>query len=703
MKHRPAEAAPSSPSRPNKRNTTMTQITAPRLPRLALSLLTLTAALSVQPAVAQRSAVPAPTLAPVAAPVQAELAADPAALPDIAPSSDFEQLQGADAANVRLSAPAPAEQEALRSCPGNLIQNPDIGNFSIGGNTNFPPSVVPGWFPAVYTPQVSPTPGFGSAKGWLLAWGYKDGGESFAQTVNLPAGQYTLRLMTRAFSATTAPYARSRISFRGGVTGNPWNAPSPLNLDSGNIAAPGGWAAQSYAFTLSAPASTMQVTTFNNNPAARVNGHPELVSWMGYDSFCLQRVPPAALHRALSLRTLPNGNTVMVGSADAASTAPGADPDFATVMYDPSGNVLWSRVEHLSARTDEARDVAVDQQGNVVVVGVKNSTGAVYEDTAAVLYKYDGVTGATLGSLTVDAPGRQDWFSSVEIDAQNRVVTGGTDGTQTAVATGGTGNWRSFKVRRYLPNLTPDTSFGSAGAANTFINPHFGLTDYPSTLQDVAIQPGGKILAAGTSRVTELGNVNVSVVLRLNPNGTLDSSYGVGGVQTLGLGAGSVVGSGNPATFGGAASSGFNRILLQGEDALLAGSVLLGAANDVCSVTRLNFSGQLVSGFGVGGVSFLRQARCTGIASDGKTLAVTGSDFMSAANGDDVLFATLNGANGSVLTRSGTHNPNGYAAGLRADTGTNLAYQSASGRYVLSGYTNRGGLDDEWFTPLLLK
>ncbi|ULH15074.1 hypothetical protein MF271_14075 [Deinococcus sp. KNUC1210] len=675
----------------------MTHAALPQTARLALCALTLTAALSAAPtsAQAQRSALPAPVLTPAAI-------GAPAALPDLAPIGNFEQLTAA-AAGARLGTAA-SDQEAQRGCAGNLIQNPDISSFSIGSSTNFPPSTVPGWVPAVYTPQVSPSVGWGSAPGWLLAWGYQDGGESFAQNVNLPAGTYTLRLMVRAFNATTASYARSRISFRNGATNNPWNAPSPLNLDSGNVAAPGGWMPQSYTFTLTAPASTMQVTTLNNNPAARVNGHPELVSWMGYDSFCLQRVQPVALHHALSVRTLPNGNTVMVGSADAASSTPGSDPDFATVMYDPSGNVLWSRTEHLSARTDEARDVAIDAQGNVVVVGVRGVTpGAVYEDTAAVLYRYDGATGAVLGSLIVDAPGRQDLFSSVEIDAQNRIVTGGTDGTQTVPAAGGTGNWRSFRVRRYLPTLTPDPSFGSAGVATTSINPHFGLTDYASTLQDVAIQRDGKILAAGTSRITELGNVNVSVMLRLNPNGTLDSSYGVGGVQTVGLGAGTVIGSGNPAALSGAVSSQFSRIQLQGEQAVMAGFVLTGAPNDLCSVTRLNASGQLDASFGAGGVSFLKQSRCLGIASDGKTLAVTGTDFSSSANAEDVLYAALNGATGSVLTRSGTHNPNGYAAGSRFETGTNLAFQPASGRYVLSGYTNRGGPDDEWFAPLLLK
>ncbi len=86
-----------------------------------------------------------------------------------------------------------------------------------------------------------------------------------------------------------------------------------------------------------------------------------------------------------------------------------------------------------------------------------------------------------------------------------------------------------FAVARYNPNGTPDTSFDADGFVSTPIGPQ-GL----GSAADLALQPDGKIVAAGTAFVTS--NSGDFAVARYNPNGSLDGTFGGGGKVTTDLG-----------------------------------------------------------------------------------------------------------------------------------------------------------------------
>lgn len=74
-----------------------------------------------------------------------------------------------------------------------------------------------------------------------------------------------------------------------------------------------------------------------------------------------------------------------------------------------------------------------------------------------------------------------------------------------------------------------DTNFNAVGVALTQV----GTSSRGS---DVLIQPDGKIIVVGTGYVA--ANFDFALV-RYNPNGTLDTSFGVGGVVSAGIGSGS--------------------------------------------------------------------------------------------------------------------------------------------------------------------
>jgi uncharacterized delta-60 repeat protein len=85
----------------------------------------------------------------------------------------------------------------------------------------------------------------------------------------------------------------------------------------------------------------------------------------------------------------------------------------------------------------------------------------------------------------------------------------------------------AFDLARYNPNGTLDTTFGTGGMVTTVI------TANDSEAWAVAIQPDGKIVAGGDAYD---GSANHFALIRYNPEGSLDSTFGAGGIVTTSIG-----------------------------------------------------------------------------------------------------------------------------------------------------------------------
>ena len=131
---------------------------------------------------------------------------------------------------------------------------------------------------------------------------------------------------------------------------------------------------------------------------------------------------------------------------------------------------------------------------------------------------------------------------------------------------------RSMAVVRYHPDGALDDSFGESGVVLLRPEP------YGNFLSGVAIQPDGKILLAGASNNDRFRGV----VLRLNPNGSLDEGFGGAGMAALPFGA-------YWAEKVGLQSDG--RIIVVGNDTSLTR----------LPIYRLNADGSLDTSFGSGG------------------------------------------------------------------------------------------------------
>lgn len=102
-----------------------------------------------------------------------------------------------------------------------------------------------------------------------------------------------------------------------------------------------------------------------------------------------------------------------------------------------------------------------------------------------------------------------------------------SDGKIIAAGTLQSGNNASFGVARYNSNGTLDTTFGVNGKAIIQIG-----TQKRDHVRALRIQPDDKIIIAGiTSKDT---NSHIALI-RLSPNGVLDSTFGINGVTILAL------------------------------------------------------------------------------------------------------------------------------------------------------------------------
>jgi uncharacterized delta-60 repeat protein len=190
---------------------------------------------------------------------------------------------------------------------------------------------------------------------------------------------------------------------------------------------------------------------------------------------------------------------------------------------------------------EEARDVVVQSDGKIVVVGRAEDPTATAPTlttpsdlvffrltTTGQLDTTFGTQGKTVVSLG-DTPDDQVW--SLDIDAQNRVY---------AFGSGQTSDTSRTDADRYVVRLTDagivDTTFGTAGKA-TFDVPQGSLTGTaPVTLKLNDNQRHGYVLPNGTvlsSGYTNVAGRNQVVLARFTSAGVLDSTFSGDGIVRL--------------------------------------------------------------------------------------------------------------------------------------------------------------------------
>ena len=181
-----------------------------------------------------------------------------------------------------------------------------------------------------------------------------------------------------------------------------------------------------------------------------------------------------------------DGKIVVVGTkgngfALARYTTTGAlDPSFGR-----NGKVL---TPFGSASEDQAAAVAIQPDGKIVVAGT-NGIGIEPTGFEVARYTTNGTLDPSFGDggrvITYFGSPGHDTANAVALDPNGTIVVAGGNGTDDYVST-------DFELARYTPSGTLDTSFGTGGKVLT----RFGSAS-SNEAKAIAIQPDGKIVAAG--------------------------------------------------------------------------------------------------------------------------------------------------------------------------------------------------------------
>jgi uncharacterized delta-60 repeat protein len=206
---------------------------------------------------------------------------------------------------------------------------------------------------------------------------------------------------------------------------------------------------------------------------------------------------------------------VVAGSA----RSPATTYDFAVARYNTNGTLDASFgsggkvTTDFFGNADQALAVALQSDGKIVTAGLAFNIST-DDDFALTRYNIDGTVDSTFGSggkVTTDIAGFFDVANGVAIQSDGKIVAGGD-----AVKVPSSGG----VLTRYNPDGSLDTTFGTGGKV---------FNDFFGNASAVAIQPNGKIVAAGTA--IESGKVDFGLT-RFNSNGSPDLGFGSGGKVT---------------------------------------------------------------------------------------------------------------------------------------------------------------------------
>ena len=298
-------------------------------------------------------------------------------------------------------------------------------------------------------------------------------------------------------------------------------------------------------------------------------------------------------------------------------------------------------------------------------------------------------TFGTGGMVTTDIGRSTDIANAVAVQADGKLVVVGMTYKNNDFS------GEDFAVTRYNTNGTIDPTFGRGGKVRTDFP---GLAAVPSS---VVIQPDGKIVVAGGAfqLFTFTGDFKV---VRYNSNGSLDRTFGDGGIVTTNFPQGSYA---------------FDVALQADGKIIAAGTVFVNfdpgeSSNTDFALARNNPDGTPDTTFGNGGqvstdfVGFEDDAFSVLIQSDGKIVAVgsandpaTFYDFAAARYLSNGTIDTTFGVAGKVRTDFGDQNfDRARSAALQADgkivaAGFAISHGGGVQNFAVARYTSTGVLD----------
>src|SRR5688572_17010421 len=202
-----------------------------------------------------------------------------------------------------------------------------------------------------------------------------------------------------------------------------------------------------------------------------------------------------------------DGKILVVGYASNST-----DNDFAIYRYNSNGTLDTTFSENGIAvgnfgldRFDEARDLAIQSDGKIVVVGNSDNGSFSNSDFAIARLNANGTADMTFsgdGRQTTDFGGLEILYS-VALQSNGKIVVAGFKNQE---------GLYYFAVARYNTNGSLDTTFNGTGRKA------FNILGFDSLAFAVIVRPDGKIVVLGAT------NGDFGLV-RLNSNGSFDTTF----------------------------------------------------------------------------------------------------------------------------------------------------------------------------------
>jgi uncharacterized delta-60 repeat protein len=339
------------------------------------------------------------------------------------------------------------------------------------------------------------------------------------------------------------------------------------------------------------------------------------------------------------------------------------DPTFGT-----GGRVI---TDFYGSFDDNATGVALQPDGKIIVVGQTHdpSTG---ENVAMARYNTDGSLDSSFGPMhngrVVTHSGYVDDAPNWEQASDVMVLPSGTIVVVGDIVYGGSGYTHCF-VAQYLSTGFLDSSFDGDGMISYTYSPTFGSTATAVTYDSTML----KYVIAGN---TATGSGSDFAVARLNPSGTLDSSFGVAGRVAT--------------TFGFSSSDAAHTLAVVSSSRIVAAGISEGDF----AMIRYNSDGTVDSSFGTSGYvttdfGGFDSANELLVQPSGKLVLVgtkgtSSSDVALARYKDNGALDTWLGTSGKVVTTISAGSIEGASgAALQSD-----------GKIVIAGSSNAAGSPD---------
>jgi uncharacterized delta-60 repeat protein len=391
---------------------------------------------------------------------------------------------------------------------------------------------------------------------------------------------------------------------------------------------------------------TGSTSVVTDTPVVRLNADGSLDLGFSADGILTVNTTVSGGENGRSIITQPDGRILIASNSgnDLAVTRLLADGLSLDGSFGGGDGVATTNIP--GGTVDTGQSVTLQADGKILVTG--RTTVGTENQLVLVRHNVDGTLDPTFdgdGIAILPVAMNADEGFSVKTQADGRIVVSGYGATSAME--------HSIVVARFNANGSLDTSFDGDGIATTDIGAGQGTIpilpgiSFSEAGQSLAIQADGRIVVAGYGP-TPAGGTDIALV-RYNSDGSLDSTFGTGGVVTTAVSAGTAV----DRAFG---------VALQSDGRIVvAGAVATTTGGGDMAVLRYNVDGTLDSTFGGDGIVTIAigpgllpdQATSLAIQADGRIVVAGSTQFaLNGSTGTDFAAVRLN-SDGSLDTTFG--------------------------------------------------